>query len=101
MPTVPRIEGPQVQERGLGNVRLNVNAPIEAFGGGASYERAVRARREEARLDEATRLENRKARQEETVTQLQQLTSAGVTFDGLREGDPDSFQHLVDVQLSD
>lgn len=56
----------------------------------------ARLQREEARMDEATRLETRKMRQEEAVSQLTNLTASGVTFDGLKEGDPDSFKYLVD-----
>lgn len=40
---VPSYNGQQVQERGIGNVRVPTEAPIEAFGGGASLERAGRA----------------------------------------------------------
>lgn len=54
----------------------------------------ARALREEARLDEETRIKNRTARQQEAVTNLTNLSAGGVTFDGLREGDPDSFKYL-------
>jgi len=36
MPTVPRYDEPQVQERGMPGFRDQAAAPIEAFGGGAS-----------------------------------------------------------------
>ena len=55
----------------------------------------ARAEREDARLDEAARIEARKARQEEAVTNLQNLSASGVTFEGLRQGDPESFSYLV------
>lgn len=42
MPNAPRYT-PQVQEQGLPNARFNVEAPIEAFGGGQSFSRAVDA----------------------------------------------------------
>jgi len=50
--------------------------------------------RNEARLDETARLESRKARQEEAVTNLQNLASSGVTFEGLKKGDPEGFKYM-------
>ena len=45
--------------------------------------------REEARLDEASRIANRAARQQEAVTQLTELSASGVTYEGLKQGDPE------------
>lgn len=45
MPQVPKLSAPQVQQQGFGNVRVNTEAPLEAFGGGASVERANAATR--------------------------------------------------------
>lgn len=42
MPVVPRYQR-QVQEQGMPNVRLNADAPIEAFGGGQSAAQATQA----------------------------------------------------------
>lgn len=66
----------------LGNVRRS--AVTEA-----------RALREEARLDEETRLKNRTARQAEAASQLTNLAAGGVTFEGLKGGDPESFAYLA------
>ena len=54
----------------------------------------AKSQREEARLDEASRLANRKARQEEAVINLQNLASSGVTFEGLKTGDKEGFDYL-------
>lgn len=43
MPTVPRLSSPQVQQSALPNARVNVDAPIEAFGGGQSVSRVFGA----------------------------------------------------------
>lgn len=40
---VPRLNGQQVQDRGLSNARVVTEAPLEAFGGGQSFERINRA----------------------------------------------------------
>lgn len=66
----------------LGNVR-------------ASAITEARAQREEARLDEETRLKNRAARQEEAASQLTNLAASGVTYEGLKSGDPESFAYLA------
>lgn len=55
----------------------------------------ARLQREEERLDEADRIKARAARQEEAVTQLQNIASAGVTFEGLKTSDPESFTQLA------
>lgn len=55
----------------------------------------ARAQRQDARLDEETRIKNRAARQEEAVTQLTNLSAGGVTFEGLKNGDPESFAYLT------
>lgn len=39
MPTVPRLQQPQVKETGYSAPRVSVDAPIEAFGGGASMDK--------------------------------------------------------------
>lgn len=54
-----------------------------------------RAQRQEARLDEQARIANRAARQQEAATQLTNLAASGVTFEGLREGDPESYNYLA------
>lgn len=56
----------------------------------------ARAQREEARLDEETRLKNRTARQAEAANQLTNLAAGGVTPAGLKNADPKSYQYLVD-----
>lgn len=56
----------------------------------------ARAQREEARLDEETRLKNRAARQQEAASQLTNLAAGGVTPTGLKTADPKSYQYLVD-----
>lgn len=66
----------------LGNVRQS--AVTEA-----------RAQREEARLDEETRLKNRAARQEEAVAQLTNLAAGGVTYEGLKTASPKEFAYLA------
>lgn len=43
MPTVPRLSQPQIQERGLPQVRVPADAPLSAFGGGESLDRLGRA----------------------------------------------------------
>lgn len=43
MPTVPRYDDPQVQESGLPGVRVQTDAPLEAFGGGQSTSQAAAA----------------------------------------------------------
>jgi len=55
-----------------------------------------RARRAEARLDETGRLEARAAAQEKAVQDVTYLTSAGVTYEGLKATDPAAFAHFVD-----
>lgn len=55
----------------------------------------ARAQREEARLDEETRLKNRTARQQEAVSQLTNLAAGGVTYEGLKTSDPKGFAYLA------
>lgn len=55
----------------------------------------ARLQREEERLDEADRIKARAARQEEAVTQLQNIASAGVTFEGLKASDNEAFTQLA------
>lgn len=55
----------------------------------------ARAQREEARLDEETRLKNRAARQEEATSQLTNLAASGVTYDGMKQADPQGFAYLA------
>lgn len=66
----------------LGNVRQSAVAE-------------ARAQREEARLDEETRLKNRAARQQEAATQLTNLAAGGVTFEGLKTASPKEFAYLA------
>ncbi len=54
-----------------------------------------RAQREEARMVESDRIANRKARQEEAVTNLQNLAASGVTFEGLKTSDPKGYEYLA------
>jgi hypothetical protein len=55
----------------------------------------ARAEREEARMTEQQRIENRKAMKQETMENLTMLTAGGVTYEGLKSGDPNSFKHMV------
>lgn len=43
MPTVPRLNGPQVQQAGLPSARADVRTSLESFGGGSSLENVNRA----------------------------------------------------------
>lgn len=53
MPTVPRLDGPQVRTEALPGVRVNTNAgDAEAFGGGASLDAATTAARNTAQIGE-------------------------------------------------
>jgi len=52
--------------------------------------------RENDRVDEATRIANRKAAAEEANTQLTNLASGGATFEGLKTTDPESFKYLAE-----
>ncbi len=54
----------------------------------------ARSQREEARLNEADRIKSVQARQQEAVTNLTNLSATGVTFDGLKAGDPEGFSYL-------
>lgn len=55
----------------------------------------AREQRREARLDEQARIEARSARQQEAVDYLTRLSAGGVTANGLRDEDPESYQYLV------
>lgn len=55
----------------------------------------ARAQRQEARLDEEARIANRAARQQEAASQLTNLAAGGVTAEGLKNTDPQSYQYLV------
>jgi len=78
-------------------IQREVNLQIQSLLGNVrrSAVEEARAQRQEARLDEETRLKNRTARQAEAVSQLTNLAAGGVTYEGLKQGDPESFQHLA------
>lgn len=78
-------------------IQNEVNVKIQSLLGNirTSAVTEARAQREEARLDEETRLKNRTARQAEAATQLTNLAAGGVTPTGLKTADPASYQHLV------
>jgi hypothetical protein len=54
----------------------------------------AREQRNEARLDATAAAEAQVARQEAAAAQLVNLTAAGVTFDGLKNSDPEGFAYL-------
>jgi hypothetical protein len=55
----------------------------------------ARAQREDARLDEASRIQNKAARMELANESLKNLAASGATFDGLRKTDPKAFEYLA------
>lgn len=55
----------------------------------------ARAQRDDYRLSEEDRVARKAAAQKESESYLKNLSASGVTFNGLKSNDPDSFNHLV------
>jgi len=68
MPTVPRYNSGQVEERALPNARVATDAPIEAFGGGASQDRLAQATQQSFKIAEKI-FQEEKQKADDTMTQ--------------------------------
>jgi len=84
--------GQQANQKIKNEVAMKVQSLLGNIRASAVTE--ARSLREEARLTEQQRIANREKQQAESVTQLRNLAASGVTYDGLRNTDPNSFAYL-------